>query len=535
MRDSFSGRSCPNQGDPVHPDGALAAEQFPLGAHCGESNCFDNTGSRTAKYISHLIVDAAGRARIKVYDGNGTPDGPPFSVPSGHTAPGEVANANAAYVVSGAPTLIRDGVINDKDTGWSSLFYDPGLASRGSIPFFALSDDRQTAYLGMVQGAASRPSSRCFQCQRAIRRRAIRVPAARWRWNGSTPSAPEAHGPVSCRRSRVGSVPTLNAVLGYPPAQNPMKATNDQWAIVWVDLAPGPVELDALREATAALDEVGALLAMREDVSGVQSFPASESPTQRPRLCTYTTPDAIESLHGTIAAHLDAFGLQGSTHAEVRDDEEWKDAWKAFYKPLTFGEHQLLLRPSWIERQPGDPALEVVLDPGRAFGTGLHQTTQLCLHRLCALARTDFVPQTVFDLGCGSGVLSMAAARLYENTSRMLAVDIDPEATETTLENLELADLTSRIDVQTGQVENLAEERFDLLVANIRPVVLIPLAPILRERLQPGGKLTLSGILGEELERVFEAYRDAGFVLDSCGGGGKRHLDTWSALDLVIA
>jgi len=309
----------------------------------------------------------------------------------------------------------------------------------------------------------------------------------------------------------------------------------DQWAIVWVDLAQGPIELDALREATTALDEVGAILAMREEVSGVQSFTAAESPTQRPRLCIYTRPDGIEALHGVVAGLLDGFGLIGSTRAEVRDDEEWKDAWKAFYKPLTFGEHQLLLRPSWIERQPGDPALEVVIDPGRAFGTGLHQTTQLCLQRLCALARRDDVrPTSIFDLGCGSGVLSMAAARLFEGTSRMFAVDIDPEATDTTKENLELAGLTERIDVQTGVLEALDAERFDLIVANIRPVVLIPAAPAMRDRLSSGGTLTVSGILGEELDEVWKAYEAAGFVLDTRAGGGRRHLDTWSALDLVL-
>ncbi|MEM6292369.1 MAG: 50S ribosomal protein L11 methyltransferase [Myxococcota bacterium] len=307
-----------------------------------------------------------------------------------------------------------------------------------------------------------------------------------------------------------------------------------RWAIVWVDLAAGPIELDALREATATLDEVGAILALREEVSGVQSFTAAESPTQRPRLCIYTRPEAIEPLHGVVAELLENFGLTGTTRAEVRDDEEWKDAWKAYYKPLTFGEHQLLLRPSWIDRQPGDPELEVVLDPGRAFGTGLHQTTQLCLHRLCALARTGAAPASVFDLGCGSGILSMAAARLFPATSRMLAVDIDPEATATTVENLELASLHERIDVQTGMLEDLPAERFDLVVANIRPIVLIPAAPLLRERLAPGATITLSGILGEELDRVFEAYDAAGFVLDETAGGGRRHLDTWSALDLVV-
>ena len=94
--------------------------------------------------------------------------------------------------------------------------------------------------------------------------------------------------------------------------------------------------------------------------------------------------------------------------------------------------------------------------------------------------------------------------------------------------------LTGRIEVQTGILDALAAEHFDLVVANIRPVVLIPAAPLLRGRLAPGATLTVSGILGEELDSVWQAYEAAGFGLDSRAGGGRRHLDTWSALDLVL-
>jgi hypothetical protein len=151
---TFTGRTCPAYGESVDPLGALAAEQYPIGVQCGDGNCFDNTQVSTARYMSHLVVRRSGAAEIVVYSGNGTPAGPPFSPPPAHEAPGAVADADIAFAVSGAPTFIRDGVINDKSTGWSSLYYYDSLADYGTIPFVGLSADRRTAYLGVVSGGA---------------------------------------------------------------------------------------------------------------------------------------------------------------------------------------------------------------------------------------------------------------------------------------------------------------------------------------------------------------------------------------------
>ena len=151
---SFTGRTCPLSGQSVGSDGALAADQYPIGVHCGDGNCFDNTQVSTARYMSHLVVRHSGAAEIVVYSGDGTPAGPPFSTPYGHESPGAVADADIAFAVSGAPTIIRNGEINDKSTGWSSLYYYERLANSGTIPFVGLSYDRQTVYLGMVSGGA---------------------------------------------------------------------------------------------------------------------------------------------------------------------------------------------------------------------------------------------------------------------------------------------------------------------------------------------------------------------------------------------
>ncbi|MGH1347921.1 MAG: hypothetical protein ACRBN8_40575 [Nannocystales bacterium] len=152
--DEFSGRSCPTKGERFSESGALAVEQFPIGVHCGDGNCFDNSKHSSAKYMSHLVVARDGGVDLVVYEGAGAPAEPPFYTPAGHTSPGAVADANIAMAVSGAPTLIRSGEINDSATGWSSLHYYEGLADSGTIPFVGVSYDRKTLYLGLVRGGA---------------------------------------------------------------------------------------------------------------------------------------------------------------------------------------------------------------------------------------------------------------------------------------------------------------------------------------------------------------------------------------------
>lgn len=307
-----------------------------------------------------------------------------------------------------------------------------------------------------------------------------------------------------------------------------------QWATVWIETRAGRIETEALRSLTETLDEVGALLALRDDVSGVQTLDAASSPTHRPQLRVFTLPADIHAVKESARSLLDGFEVEAELRHEVADDEEWRDTWKRFYRPLVFGDHQLLLRPSWIARPDNAPPLEVVLDPGRAFGTGLHQSTALCLERLCDLARIGLKPTRILDLGCGSGVLGIAASMLFADAEAVMCVDVDSEAVETAKENTVINSATDRIGFSTGSIESLAAESpFDLAIANIRPVVLIPAAAELREQLVDGGRTMLSGILAEEAERVLSAYRSAGWQLDREAGGGQRNLETWTGLDFV--
>ena len=183
------------------------------------------------------------------------------------------------------------------------------------------------------------------------------------------------------------------------------------------------------------------------------------------------------------------------------------------------------MRPSWLARRDDDPPLELVLDPGRAFGTGQHETTRLCLDVLVALADACAAPRRVLDLGCGSGILALAAARLFPAAS-VLAADNDPEAADTSAENAAMNQLEDRLEIRATTVLALPDG-FDLILANIRPSVLIPIAGDVARRLARGGTLVLSGILGEEADDVLAAYAEAGLA-----AVGQRDLNEWCALVL---
>ncbi|GIV67235.1 50S ribosomal protein L11 methyltransferase [Caldilinea sp.] len=198
-------------------------------------------------------------------------------------------------------------------------------------------------------------------------------------------------------------------------------------------------------------------------------------------------------------------------------EEDWAHAWKRFYKPLRVG-GRILLKPSWesVEAAPEDIVIE--LDPGMAFGTGLHPSTRLCIAALEEHVRPG---DAVLDLGTGSGVLAIAAYKL--GAASVLATDIDPIAVnvarENALRNGVPLDATPGVTVQAGSVPEGMANRFDVIVANILAEVLVKLFdgeysyPPLAEPLKPGGALILAGIIEERAEMVVEAARRHGCTL----------------------
>jgi len=207
---------------------------------------------------------------------------------------------------------------------------------------------------------------------------------------------------------------------------------------------------------------------------------------------------------GTDTAAVDSFLRQQLPGASFDgrwsplEDRDWEREWMKHYQPIRCGE-RLWICPSWIE-PPEHQAVNLMLDPGLAFGTGTHPTTFLCLQWLDSL---DLAGKTVTDYGCGSGILAIAALLL--GASRASCVDIDPQALTATHENARRNQLSpERLPVFLP--ERAPAEPTDLVLANILAGPLVDLAPTLAALTNPGGRLCLSGLIESQAEEVMANY-----------------------------
>jgi ribosomal protein L11 methyltransferase len=300
-------------------------------------------------------------------------------------------------------------------------------------------------------------------------------------------------------------------------------------------MSPSWIELEIeVPAATAEVlaDAVGALTGGVEirDAETILRIGAG-----RAVIVTQCHPDAEDEIRAELEAacvRLREAGLSPEPMAVRRreaSEDEWRDVWKKHFRALRVGRH-FLVRPSWdlVPPGPGDRVIDI--DPGRAFGTGGHASTRLVIAMTDELsdelsaAGTPSRVRTFLDLGCGSGILSIAAARLWPE-ARGLAMDVDPEAVATTGENLDLNGITS-VDRRVGSLEE-AGAPVDLLLANIEASVLVPLAPQFPAHLASGATLILSGLLRSDVEAITRAYAEVGLTIV-----GRRDEDEWSALRL---
>lgn len=192
---------------------------------------------------------------------------------------------------------------------------------------------------------------------------------------------------------------------------------------------------------------------------------------------------------------------EGFAHkVEQVEDKDWEREWMDNFHPMQFG-RRLWICPSWRE-VPDPQAVNVMLDPGLAFGTGTHPTTALCLEWLDNL---DLSGKTVIDFGCGSGILAIAAIKL--GAAKVIGIDIDPQALLASKDNAARNGVEDQIEVYLpkDQPEGLVA---DVVVANILACLLRELSPIIKGLLKPGGQLAMSGILDTQAESVAEFYRD---------------------------
>ena len=268
-----------------------------------------------------------------------------------------------------------------------------------------------------------------------------------------------------------------------------------RYPFVHVDVAP-----DAVDEISALLFELGAEGVEERDETTLAKSAASGKVTLIGAFSTREDADqAILELDAALAPRYE----------EVVGDR-WRDAWKEHYKPYAIAEG-LVVRPPWeaYEAKPGERVLE--LEPGRAFGTGLHETTRLVVRAIQKYA-AEVQGKLVIDVGCGSGILALAALTL--GAERAIAIDNDPDVIDVTRENAARNGLVERIVASTTDVAAL-DAKAPLVLANIEAHVLIPMAPALIERVEPGGLLFLSGVLVPQTQSVQAAYVEKMDVLET--------------------
>ena len=234
----------------------------------------------------------------------------------------------------------------------------------------------------------------------------------------------------------------------------------------------------------------------------------------------FMDPEQIAPLAEAVAqlpslAGFDLGGLSISSNEVVEKD--WAEYWKRFYKPFRIGT-SLVVQPTWEEyaAQPGDVVIH--LDPGLAFGTGTHETTALCAE----LIEKHYAGGTVLDVGTGSGILAIAAAKL--GAEDVLAIDIDPLAVRTAQENVDKNGLGERVKVRLGDLLEGAIGPYEFAVANILADVIIMLSDPLRQALKAGGIFVCSGIIRDREEDVRRALLQNNYeIIDT------RHRGEWVA------
>ncbi len=276
----------------------------------------------------------------------------------------------------------------------------------------------------------------------------------------------------------------------------------------WVELVVPCAEL---------ADEVAALLADTAAGGGVEVRGAE--------IVAWARADEAEGARAALAAAVarlrdGGFAVDPDAIAvrPAAPEDEWRDAWKRHFTATRIGRRWVIV-PSWETYAPAPDDIVLDLDPGRAFGTGAHASTRLCLMELEAVAEDV---RRFLDVGTGSGILSIAAAKLWPRATGV-AIDVDPIAVAAAAENLHRNGI-DRVVTSDGDLSDI-DGRFDVVVANIQADVLERMAPALAAR--TAGRLIVSGLLLEQVGPMREVFSRTGLRTD-----GVRTLDEWGALVL---
>lgn len=206
---------------------------------------------------------------------------------------------------------------------------------------------------------------------------------------------------------------------------------------------------------------------------------------------------------------------EASIQESVTEDVDWVNNWKQYFHQFTIDD--ILIIPSWEQVKPEDSGKMIIhIDPGTAFGTGMHETTQLCIRALKTYVKLG---DQILDVGCGSGILGMLALKF--GAAYSVGTDLDPCAIEATRENMEVNGIsTDQYQVMIGNIIDdpavqgqVGYEKYDVVAANILADVLVPLTPVIVHQMKPGAVYITSGIIEGKEELVAQAARDAGLTV----------------------
>lgn len=220
--------------------------------------------------------------------------------------------------------------------------------------------------------------------------------------------------------------------------------------------------------------------------------------------------DNIEEILGYVnekLVELKEMGIdlgEAKVEHEKMYEEDWANTWKQYYKPSKVGE-KIVVKPIWEEYEQKEGELVVNLDPGMAFGTGTHETTRMCIQALEKYVKEE---STVFDVGCGSGILAIAAAKLGAKLA--VGVDLDPVAVESSIENVGYNNLNN-IEILHGNLVEVIDGKADIVVANILAEIICILTDDVKRVMKDGGVFITSGIIHDRVDMVCEKLQATGF------------------------
>ena len=219
--------------------------------------------------------------------------------------------------------------------------------------------------------------------------------------------------------------------------------------------------------------------------------------------------EVIENIKQKVLG-LKEFGIdigEGSVSLGKVKEEDWANEWKKYYKPTKVGQ-KIVVKPTWEEYEEQEGDLIIELDPGMAFGTGTHETTSMCIREL-----EKYVDETkrVFDIGCGSGILAIAAAKL--GAKEVVAGDLDEVAVKVSKENCEENNVSDKVIVKHGSLFEVVEGKADVIVANIIADIIKILAKDVSKFLTEDGVFISSGIILAKIDEVVEALEQNGFEI----------------------